>query len=599
MTTRSGGNANAQPNGPGNNPGATATATTEDKKDQPRVNQPTGARRPGVGNRPAPHPTDTGSAGRASGGRRPGGATRAGAGRPDRDDPNFQRQIQTMVKSAEELGCQLQVANRDAAVLQGLCPFHHTNAGEDTRSLTVDTGTGRFNCRTCGAGGTPNTFMARCWGVSARDAHVLMEENPEALTDRPAYPDSYFPSLSSAGAILPQNSAVLGKADQFYGEQLYTNYEPLEFLSNLGVRPAAADAVGVGYCPGAGLADRLADNGIYPALEDREIDNSPLFNELNGQERFAGRLTIADQDLTGGIIWMGSIALETPNNNSETYFRHQRPATYGIAGHKRYLVNVYGINRQDGECILTDDARLYILLRANELPVVLLTQRQRSAEMLNDMVVKSAAELRRRNVKRLAIATHNMGFRRGLHHAMMETLEAKDIQSYDKPFVLATLDRKTRDLAPYTDFPGGIYAITRREKQEEEGTWERPGRTRRDGSRRTSRSREEEDAARAEKKAAREAEAADEAEEAVADEPEAEERNTAPVVEATDTIEAEPKEPRRRRRAPKAEAEEPAPAEEEETAPPAEESEPAEDAEPQGADASAEEEPDEELEQAS
>ena len=501
MTNQSGRTADAQPNRPENNPGPTA-ARSEGKKGQTAANQPTGARRPGVGNRPAPHPTDPGSGGGRAGGRRVGGNARTG-GRPDRDAPNFQRQIQTMVKSAEELGCQLQVTNRNAAVLQGLCPFHVTNAGEDTRSLTVDTETGRFNCRTCGAGGPPNTFMARCWGVSARDAHVLMEENPEALTDRPAYPDSYFPTPSNAGAILPQNSAVLGKADQYYGEQLYTNYEPLEFLSNLGVRPQAADAVGIGYCPGYGLADRLADENIFPALEDREIDNSPLFDEETGGERFSGRLTLADQDLTGGIIWMGSIVLDTPNNNSETYFRHQRPATYGIAGHKRYLVNIYGINRQDGQCILTDDARLYILLRANDLPVVLLTQRQRSSEMLNDMVTKSAAELRRRNVKRLAIATHNMGFRRGLHHAMLETLEAKDIQSYDKPFVLATLERHTRDLTPYTEFPGGVYAITRREKQEEEGTWERPGRTRRDGTRRASRSRADEDAARAAREAAK------------------------------------------------------------------------------------------------
>lgn len=363
--------------------------------------------------------------------------------------PEQVQQIRTVVATAEQMGCQMQPSPARPSIIKGLCPFHQVAANGDRNSLEVNTDTGRFHCAACGAQGNPMAFMALIWGVSAQDAHVLYEASPDALSQRPPYPTAYIQSEN--GRPRPQNTALLSKAAAHYSGQLRFHYEPQNFLALLGVNPRKAAAIGLGYCPGGTLQETLEDPEIPPQLSAEEIADTDLLHPVTGHEILTGRITIADQDYLGACLWLTSFRPET-----EAYEEHRwpqdRPATYGIPGVRQYLLNAYAIDRQKGDAILTDDARLYILLAAEGLPAVLLTQRRRPETEPRQIADRATAALKRRSVKRLSIVSHDVTLRELIRKALLPELGEENIKSFNKSQLLQALERPGRDLGQFVDF---------------------------------------------------------------------------------------------------------------------------------------------------
>lgn len=363
--------------------------------------------------------------------------------------PEQVKEIRAVVATAEEMGCQLQPSPARPSILKGLCPFHQITPNGDRQSLEVNTDTGRFYCNACGAQGNPMAFLALVWGVSAQDAHILFEANPEARSQRPPYPDSFY--VTEGDRPRPQNTALLSKAAAHYGEQLWLHYEALTFLSHLGVHPKKAQAAGIGYCPGGTLEECLRDDAIPPILTPREMDDTQLLHPVNRHEVMTGRIIITDQDYLGATLWLTSMRPDTASDEAD-HWGQDRPSTYGISGARQYLLNNYAIDRQRGLAILTDDARVYILMASNNLPVALLTQRRRPDTDLKDIAERTANALRRRQVKKLVIINHDLPLRRMLQQQLTPDLGAENIATYTKDQLLQTLEKKGRDLSIFTDW---------------------------------------------------------------------------------------------------------------------------------------------------
>lgn len=363
--------------------------------------------------------------------------------------PEQVQQIRTVVATAEQMGCQLQPSPARPSIIKGLCPFHQVAANGDRNSLEVNTDTGRFHCAACGAQGNPMAFMALIWGVSAQDAHILYEANPDALSQRPPYPTTHIQAEN--GRPRPQNTALLSKAAAHYSGQLRYHYEPQNFLALLGVNLRKAEAIGLGYCPGGTLQEALADDEVPPQLSTEEIADTDLLHPVTGHEIMTGRITIADQDYLGACLWLTSFRPET-----EAYEEHRwpqdRPATYGIPGVRQYLLNAYAIDRQKGDAILTDDVRLYILLAAEGLPAVLLTQRRRPETEPRQIADRAVAALKRRSIKRLSIVSHDVTLRELIRKALLPEMDEANIKSFNKSQLLQALDRPGRNLAQFVDF---------------------------------------------------------------------------------------------------------------------------------------------------
>ena len=164
-----------------------------------------------------------------------------------------------------------------------------------------------------------------------------------------------------------------------------------------------------------------------------------------------GRIIITDQDYLGATLWLTSMRPDTAGDEAD-HWGQDRPSTFGISGARQYLLNNYAIDRQRGMAVLTDDARVYILMASNNLPVALLTQRRRPDTDLKDIAERTANALRRRQVKKLVIINHDLPLRRMLQQQLTPDLGADNIATYTKDQLLQTLEKKGRDLSIFTDW---------------------------------------------------------------------------------------------------------------------------------------------------
>ena len=270
-----------------------------------------------------------------------------------------------MLRAAEEAECHLAVSSSRNGTLIGLCPFHESTKFESARTLFVETQRGRFTCHNCQVTGMPATFMASLWHTTVRDAHMLMNLYPDAGLARPAYPDSYRQSPQN-GALLhrPLNSAVNTAAEKWFRANIQTNYPALRLLAELGTPPEALLTKGIGYSPGEGIEDYLRDQGF----SERDIQASPLVNPGNHRDWASGYITIADRDYSGGTAWLTAFE---PQPKQE--WSGQLPRIKRLDGRRPELLNGNNLGEGAKKVVMTDDPRIYILLRARDLPAVLTT----------------------------------------------------------------------------------------------------------------------------------------------------------------------------------------------------------------------------------
>ncbi len=360
-----------------------------------------------------------------------------------------QRVIQNyprMLQIARDMGCQLQPIPTNRAILRGLCPFHDADTLVNAKTLIVDTRSVKFHCTLCNANGDPTAFIAKAWGVSAQDAEQLIQHHQDVGATRPHYPEGHFHQDQDSPP--PQNTALLTRASRFFGEQLYGNYHPLEFLARLAVTPQEAEKKGVGYCPGAGLREALTERGATA----EEIEQSPLFNQNTGLETFAGNITIADRDSTGAAVWMAAVEPQPPDDNY--CWKTTRPSTYGISGRKPFLFNINNIPAAGNPVTITDDSRLYIVLAANEIPTILITQRRRGNENIEPAAQRTARDLISRGYRKICVAVQDSGRASLITNGLKELAPNASVTRLNgKEAMDSGINPLTRDLSRFTDFP--------------------------------------------------------------------------------------------------------------------------------------------------
>lgn len=355
--------------------------------------------------------------------------------------PVKQEHLRLMYATAQERGCQLQHNPNRPKRAEGLCPFHQAETLKNASTLEVNTETGRFHCNYCKVAGNAYAFMARLWQVTAKDAALLMDQvNGTGAPERPDYPKGYFTDHQHPGQQ-PQHTAALTRAHAFYAQQLQQAYDPIKFLVDLGIDPQQAAAAGLGYAPGSGLPEYLAERGIPAA----EMEATRLFDAVTDRDIFQGRLTLADLDYADGVQWMTSMAIQTVTPGLG--WRKDRPTTSGLPGSRpSNLLGIKSIPPRDATPILTDDFRLYVLLRAEGFAAALLTQRQQNGEQVETQGRRTAQQLIGRQLSGLIIVMHNRQIRSRVHDQVTQALGEGKVFTYNRDTLLATLDQQQRNL---------------------------------------------------------------------------------------------------------------------------------------------------------
>ena len=359
---------------------------------------------------------------------------------------NTEEHFPNMMRLSEEIGCQLRPNTKNPAVLNGLCPFHEADTMRDAKTLTIDTEMLRFWCSTCDASGNPLAFIARVWGASARDTYHLIQhqikEKGEITLERPPYPSKHF-QRPREKAPIAQNTALLTRAGKYYGRKLLENFEPLHFLVQLGIHPKQATRIGLGYSTGNGLKEYLSRHGF----SEDEINSSPLFYESSDLEVLTERITIAERDYTNAAMWMTSMLPEGLNENHK--WSDRKPKTHGIRETKPHLLNTVNLTRRNPNAVLTEDARLYIILAVNDIPCILIHQIDDDLNKNADMVLN---ELKNKNLENLSIAMHHREARRKIGTRIPEEIQSARVRYFTRDDIMGTLDIQTRDLEKFRAF---------------------------------------------------------------------------------------------------------------------------------------------------
>ena len=365
--------------------------------------------------------------------------------------------FEAMVRVATSMGCELEQNKQDRMILTGACPFHTGKKNGAGRTLTINSRTCLFSCEACESKGNTYTFCALAWRVSTKDAHMLLQHHGNQVTAaRPAYPE---PEENEQAEPKQLNTAVLTRAMDHFKRMLPLSYETIAFLAKLQVKPEQAIATNAGYCNGSGLRESLLNSGVT----ERELAATPLFDHITGAENLAGRMVIADTDYTGACIWMTSISPDQETLTAE--FPGGRPNLYGIPGIKPEMLNLYGINQQERKCVITDDARLYLVLKAEKYPAALITPRhgQEPATALQSHSGRYAKALARKNPRRITLAlhSHRLGgmirarMKRLSPHCLVTEASEKDIMEQVEPKTrnLSLLTRQAPERPPAVTLP--------------------------------------------------------------------------------------------------------------------------------------------------
>ena len=356
-----------------------------------------------------------------------------------------------MLRIAVDLACDVQQADpANPTGLTAKCPFHPRDQANTERTMTIDAKTALFNCTKCGARGNPYAFAAKAWRVTANDAHLLLRTNGQRVTgSRPPYPTSLNGASAARPRHMPEisNSALMTRALDHYRRNLLTSYPALRFMAKLAVDPQAAAAAGIGYSSGEGLIDHLTQTGITA----QEMQDSPLLKNPALDETLAGRIILGDLDFTQGCIWLTSLATDEAMGNAP--WRRGRPPTFGIPAMKPDLLNLYSVTPRSKTGYITDDARLYIILAADQLPVTLVTQKRRADTDMHDRAQRYARTFLRRQPKRAILVMHDHHLVTLLAEALAAQRPGIRVSTAGPPEIMEQLDPVTRNLETLSQLP--------------------------------------------------------------------------------------------------------------------------------------------------
>lgn len=274
--------------------------------------------------------------------------------------------------------------------------------------LSIDTRTAHYHCNSCDASGTPTTYMARLWQVSASNAHALIEHYPlEQLKNG-------RPPMTAEMLETRQDSYPLQVAMTHYSAQLETSFQALRWLTKMEMTPEAAREARIGFSSGEGLREALAAKG----LDQPQIEATNLFSPATGEERFTGNMIIADADHTGAVTWL--ISTNPARDTAIPGYRITPNPPPIVAMPFQGRSALLGIQRsydRSKPTLLTDDVRAYVGALAHGAQAILIVHRARREEpqaLQHRLNIMSETLARRTRTAALVIATHHSQVSAGL-----------------------------------------------------------------------------------------------------------------------------------------------------------------------------------------
>ena len=338
--------------------------------------------------------------------------------------------LSTLLELANNTGCQMEHKATRPSELRGFCPFHSATTLTNARTLTITPSPPRYRCEFCRVQGNPTTFAARLWRVSIRDAQELLTNAADVGPDRPLYPESE--------ELRTNNSAVMTRASAHYADNLYHHYPPLLYLAQIGVHPDEAHHAGVGYSDGASLMQHLQETDVTP----EEISASPLFLEFGG-ERFAGRITIADRDHSGGAVWICSTTAQGPTTYA--LWPPRRPSITGLRCSHPYILGLLQVQNRPRLLVITNDPRIYIICKSQGMSATMITTQTTNAAAI-------AENIARKEPQRISVIINGRDQTEELRQELNSQLPHTALQFFGGPALSAILNPATRDLTLLSDF---------------------------------------------------------------------------------------------------------------------------------------------------
>ena len=306
-------------------------------------------------------------------------------------------------------------------------------------SLTIDGQTAHYHCNACSADGTPTTYMARMWKISASNAHALIDHYPiNALRNG-------RPHMTQEMLETRQDTYPLGVAMEHYISNLQTSYTALQWLTKLAITPETAKAARVGYSTGENLRQHL----LNESLTEEQIRDTSLFVPQSGEERFAGNIVVGDADHTGAITWIIST---NPARDIQIpgYRLDANPPSVSALPTKGRTA-VLGLQRsyeRTKPTLLTDDVRAYLAAMSTGAQAVLIVHRPRREDpeaMQRRLDFTAEIISNRTRMKSLVIATHHSNISAGLRDRIEARLPNTPILAAGKAMTLRLASPATRN----------------------------------------------------------------------------------------------------------------------------------------------------------
>ncbi len=203
---------------------------------------------------------------------------------------------------------------------QACCPFHN----EKTPSFTVSPTKQFYHCFGCGAHGTALGFLMEYEHMGFPDAVAALAQDvglavPESApgAERPRPP----PALWDA----------LGRAAQFYRQQLKQSPRAIEYLKQRGLTGTIAARYGIGYAPDGSPLKQLFEDYTADALAASGL---VIDGERGRYDRFRDRIMFPIRNAKGQTVGFGGRVLGDGEpkylNSPETPLFHKGSEVYGL-----------------------------------------------------------------------------------------------------------------------------------------------------------------------------------------------------------------------------------------------------------------------------
>ena len=344
-------------------------------------------------------------------------------------------QFRNMLRVAQEIGSQIQVGTENPNILTGLCPFHESKNLHEAKTLRVNLVTARFWCISCHVAGNPLAFLAKIWGVSGNDAYEFVREGYEITVERPRRRER---ENSPHGNVALQNTALLTMATRHYGQQVKQSFDALHYLARLGIEPDSAIRAGFGYCTGEGLTNYLEEKGADP----EEMEESPLFQDITGMEFLTNCITLSDLDYTGATVWIAGLL---PEEDNKPLWNESKPRIRGVRGKRNRFFNFTNIWEHEHGITVTDDPRLYLIMKASEMTPLLFTA-LRTEGNSQKISALAGSTLLSREPADLIMAMHDRETQAGIVQKVKEIQPNLPCEHRSRREMMEQLNPQTRDL---------------------------------------------------------------------------------------------------------------------------------------------------------